>query len=113
LPSGLEATRQIHVMLPTLPVIALTAEEDPQYMRALLNAGACGYLLKTSAGEQLVTAIHQVCAGQVSLDPTITAALEEAEVRDLYRLGQRNTSSVRSTSFSHRSRPVAHERGDA
>jgi DNA-binding NarL/FixJ family response regulator len=70
--SGVEATRRIKQELPEVAVLVLTAHDDDEYVFALLQAGANGYLLKTAEMEELVKAIRAVAAGQSALDPVIT-----------------------------------------
>lgn len=69
---GLEATRRLKVRHPQLRVLILSAYEDDQYVFPLLEAGADGYLLKTTNGKELARAIRMVVAGQTVLDPQIT-----------------------------------------
>ncbi len=69
--SGVEATRRIKQRAPQVAVLVLTAHDDDEYVFALLQAGANGYLLKTAETEELVKAIRTVAAGQSSLDPTV------------------------------------------
>ncbi len=70
--SGVEATRRIKQELPQMAVLVLTAHDDDEYVFALLQAGANGYLLKTAEMEELVKAIRAVAAGQSALDPVVT-----------------------------------------
>jgi DNA-binding NarL/FixJ family response regulator len=69
--SGVEATRRIKAEVPEVAVLVLTAHDDDEYVFALLQAGANGYLLKTAETDELVKAIRTVAAGQSSLDPTV------------------------------------------
>jgi DNA-binding NarL/FixJ family response regulator len=69
--SGVEATRRIKAEVPEVAVLVLTAHDDDEYVFALLQAGANGYLLKTAEMEELVKAIRTVAAGQSTLDPTV------------------------------------------
>jgi len=46
--SGVEATRRIKQEVPQVAVLVLTAHDDDEYVFALLQAGANGYLLKTA-----------------------------------------------------------------
>jgi DNA-binding NarL/FixJ family response regulator len=68
---GLEATRRIRVMRPELPVLILSAYDYDQYVFALIEAGAAGYLLKDVRGDQLVDAIRAVARGESVLHPVI------------------------------------------
>jgi DNA-binding NarL/FixJ family response regulator len=70
--SGVEATRRIKQEVPEVAVLVLTAHDDDEYVFALLQAGANGYLLKTAEMEELVKAIRAVAAGQSALDPVVT-----------------------------------------
>jgi DNA-binding NarL/FixJ family response regulator len=69
--SGVEATRRIKAECPNVGVLVLTAHDDDEYVFALLQAGANGYLLKTAESEELVRAIRAAHAGQSALDPTV------------------------------------------
>jgi DNA-binding NarL/FixJ family response regulator len=70
--SGVEATRRIKAECPEVKVLVLTAHDDDEYVFALLQAGANGYLLKTAEIEELVRAIRTVAAGQPALAPEVT-----------------------------------------
>ena len=69
--NGIEATRQIKADYPATAVLILTAYDNDQYIVALLEAGAAGYLLKNVSGANLVNAIRAVHAGEAVLHPTI------------------------------------------
>jgi DNA-binding NarL/FixJ family response regulator len=69
--SGVEATRRIKAECPDVRVLVLTAHDDDEYIFALLQAGANGYLLKTAEIDELVKAIRAVAAGQSALAPTV------------------------------------------
>lgn len=70
--NGLEATKQIKLVHPTTAVLILSAYDDDEYIFGLLEAGAAGYLLKTTSGEELIRAIRAVHNGEPVLDPKIT-----------------------------------------
>lgn len=70
--SGVEATRRIKAEHPHIRVLVLTAHDDDEYVFALLQAGANGYLLKTAEIDELVRAIRTVAAGQSALAPEVT-----------------------------------------
>jgi DNA-binding NarL/FixJ family response regulator len=56
--NGIDAARQIKKELPQAKVLFLTMHANPGYLREALAAGASGYVLKTSAGEELPDAIQ-------------------------------------------------------
>jgi DNA-binding NarL/FixJ family response regulator len=79
---GLEATRQL-LSGPQVAarIIILTTFEDDQYVFDAIRAGASGFLLKTTAADQLVDAIRVVAAGDALLAPSVTRKLIEEFVR--------------------------------
>ena len=68
---GLEATKQIKAGHPEASILVLTAHDDEEYVTAMLDAGAAGYLLKSVYGEGLVQAIRSLRLGEFVLDPQI------------------------------------------
>jgi DNA-binding NarL/FixJ family response regulator len=69
--SGIELARRVSRQCPGVKIIALTVHEDRAYVHPVLEAGARGYLLKRSAGDELLRAILAVHEGAVYLDPAI------------------------------------------
>jgi two-component system, NarL family, response regulator LiaR len=69
--NGIEATKRIKADFPSTAVLILTAYDNDQYIVALLEAGAAGYLLKNVSGSDLVNAIRAVHAGEAVLHPAI------------------------------------------
>ena len=61
--NGIDATRQISKTCPTVKVIMLSMHDSSEHVYQALKAGAKGYLLKESAGKEVVTAIREVSAG--------------------------------------------------
>ena len=68
---GIEATRQIKTLCPTVAVLVLSAYDDDQFIFGLLEAGAAGYLLKSVRGREIVDAIRAVDAGESVLHPSV------------------------------------------
>lgn len=69
--SGIEATKQIKALQPDTAVLILTAYDNDQYIFALLEAGAAGYLLKNVRGRELIDAIRAVHSGESVLHPAV------------------------------------------
>ncbi len=69
--SGIEVTRQIKKRLPSLAILILTAYDNDEYIFALLEAGAAGYLLKDVPGHEIVEAVRSVYSGESVLHPSI------------------------------------------
>jgi DNA-binding NarL/FixJ family response regulator len=70
--SGLEALRRLKAMRSEAKVIFLTMHADAQLATEAFRAGASGYVLKQSAGEELIAAIQEVLKGRTYLTPLIT-----------------------------------------
>jgi DNA-binding NarL/FixJ family response regulator len=79
--SGIEATRQIKHLSPATAILILSAYDDDEYVFALLEAGAAGYLLKNVRGRDLVEAIRSVHAGESVLHPAIARKVIERAVQ--------------------------------
>ena len=70
--NGLEAARQLHVLVPESKLIFLTMHASPTYATEAFQVGASGYLLKRSAASELSLAIRSVLQGQHYLTPSLT-----------------------------------------
>ena len=81
--NGIEATAQMVKRNPAIGVIILSMHSDEHYILSALNAGAKGYLLKGSAEEDLVRAIHAVSRGTPFFSPEITKTMLEDYMRFL------------------------------
>ncbi len=68
---GIDATKRIKTAHPDMAVLVLTAHDDDEYVFALLQAGANGYLLKTAEADELVKAIRTVIKGELALSPSV------------------------------------------
>lgn len=73
--SGIEATRQIKALVPSVAVLVLTGYDYDEYIFSLLEAGAAGYLLKSVSGDELIGAIREVHAGEPVLHPVVLQKL--------------------------------------
>jgi two-component system response regulator NreC len=80
--NGLEATVRLKAERPGIKVVALTVHEDASYLVQLCQAGAAGYVLKRSAGDDLIHAIRTVAAGGVHFDPTLASKALTAQRRE-------------------------------
>lgn len=113
--NGLKATEKLKELFPGIKVLTLTRHMDEGYLKQLLEAGANGYVLKQSASEELVRAIHAVVGGQTYLDP----ALMEQFVGNVVRrraargspakseLSPREEEVLRLIAWGHLSKEVA------
>jgi len=72
---GIEATREIHLQLPDVRVLALTVHDREEYFFAMLQAGGSGYVLKEGDPDELLTAIRAVHRGDAYLSPMVTKSV--------------------------------------
>jgi len=80
--NGLQATERLRVEQPAVKVVALTVHEDATYLLQLCKAGAAGYVLKRSAGDDLIRAIRDVANGGNHFDPTLATKALAARPSD-------------------------------
>jgi len=115
--SGIEATRLIKEASSTTSIIILTAYSDIRYILGLLEAGACGYLLKSARSNEIVKAIRAVQSGESVLDPVVTHKLlqrvvglakggSEGEPRE--KLSSREIEILRLASGGMSNKEIAH-----
>jgi DNA-binding NarL/FixJ family response regulator len=69
---GIAATSEVLAVSPDVKVVILTTFEQDDYVFGALRAGASGFLLKRTAAEELISAIHTVAAGDSLLSPSVT-----------------------------------------
>lgn len=73
--NGLEAARQISTEHPNVKIIALSMHADHRSVLAMLSAGASGYVVKMTAGAELVRAIQAVTAGHTYVSPEVATLI--------------------------------------
>jgi DNA-binding NarL/FixJ family response regulator len=113
--NGLTATRTLKEAAPGIAVVALTRHDDEAYLKALLGAGASGYVLKQSPFKELLRAIRAAAAGERYLDPALAS-----RDRDLYprrRLPavpvatERESQVLRLMAVGHSNKEIADQMG--
>lgn len=100
--NGIEATRQIVRRLPGVKVLILSMHSQEAYVSRALQAGAKGYLLKDSAGKDLIKAIATVAAGKSFFSPAVAKLMLDDYVR---RVGE-TTIVDKYESLSEREREI-------
>jgi two-component system, NarL family, response regulator NreC len=83
--NGIEATAQILKCSPRTEVLMLSMYSDERYVLRAVKAGARGYLLKNSAGEELIQAVFAVQKGKAYFSPAVAAIFRDgyARLRDV------------------------------
>jgi two-component system, NarL family, response regulator NreC len=109
--SGLEVLRRLKAERIDAKVIFLTMHADAQLATEALRAGASGYVLKHSAGEELIRAIDEVLAGRVYLTPLLTkdviTTLTEPTSQPAVRLTPRQREVLRLIAEGRRMKEIA------
>ena len=82
--NGVEAARQLSRLTPPVAVVALTLRRDRQTVIEMLEAGACGYVLKTSPVEDLFRAIEAGYRGDKFLSPPIADLLVDSYQQQIH-----------------------------
>ena len=76
--NGIDAAQVIHETLPEIGIVILSIHSDLEHIFRALQAGAQGYLLKESAGSEVVSAVRAVYLGRRYLSPSIRELVMEA-----------------------------------
>ncbi len=96
--NGVQATRRLLDDAPRMKVVALSMHADRQYVLAMLDAGATGYVLKNAAAQELLAALMAVTRGETYLCPGVAESAGEA--------ARRAPSSKQLSPLSSREREV-------
>ncbi|GHO60107.1 response regulator [Ktedonobacter robiniae] len=99
---GVETTRRVKLVSPQTHVVVLTSYVQDEYIFPAIRAGALSYLLKESAGEEIVNAIHKAARGEAILHPRIASRV----VQELQ--GKRQTEINPFSELSEREMEVLH-----
>jgi len=80
--NGTEATAQIHDTSPTTEVLVLSMHSTAEHILRAFQAGAQGYVLKESAGPEVVAAVRSVHAGKRYLSQKIAGTIVDDYLRE-------------------------------
>ena len=93
--NGIEATLQIHDVAPATQVLILSMHSTTEHIFRALQAGARGYLLKDSAGAEVVEAVRVVHAGRRYLSPKIASTVIDDYISERQRASPLDSLSRR------------------
>lgn len=77
---GIATTAALHHRHPDVAVVALTSSEDPDRVRAVLRAGAVGYVLKDTSPDAVLSAVRAAARGERHIDVALALKLTEPDV---------------------------------
>lgn len=80
--SGMDAGRELKRVLPLTKIVVVTMNEDPDVARLALRHWAAAYLVKKSAGSELIKAVREVLKGRSYVTPKFAQRLMEGFIRD-------------------------------
>ncbi len=111
---GLDIIEELTAAHPNLRILVLTMHANTQYVRHVLKAGCAGYVTKSSADTELITAIREVAQGKSYLSPEATSVLlqdyrqdeEHHEADDRQKLTERETEVLVMTALGYSSREI-------
>lgn len=75
--NGVDATRRIRTEFERVKVVALSTHADKRYVQHMLEAGACGYVLKIAAHDELLRAVRAASLGRTYLSPEVAGSVVE------------------------------------
>lgn len=113
--NGLEVTRRLLKVLPAVKVLIFSSDADRALVDEAIEAGACGFLWKSSALEELTRAIDLVMEGRLYLSPEVSAGILEDYRRRLVAepapskpvLSERETQLLRLIAAGRRNKEIA------
>lgn len=112
---GIAALREFARRRPALPIIVLSAAEDPVLARRAFAAGALGYVPKSATAETLLSALHLVLRGETFV-PSLVLRAPEAEAPAAPPMGaanltERQTEVLRHLGEGLSNKVIAHRMG--
>jgi two-component system, NarL family, response regulator NreC len=113
---GIDIIENLTARFPTTRVLILTMHADTQYIRHVLKVGGAGYVLKSSADTELITAIREIAGGRSYLTPEATEILladyrgqdtaEEPQPPELDLLSEREREVLVMAALGYSSREI-------
>jgi DNA-binding NarL/FixJ family response regulator len=99
--NGFEAGLRLKELMPTVKLIFLTMNEDAELAMEAMRSGASGYLLKSSAGSELIRAIEMALKGKSYVTPQLARGMQKAFINN-------PGSKARDKTLTPRQREVVH-----
>jgi DNA-binding NarL/FixJ family response regulator len=93
--NGLDACRQLKQKMPSLKLVFLTMNEDPELAIAAMKSGASGYVLKKSAASELIQAMEFALRGKSYITPQIARGMQESFIRNPQGAGHTRSLTAR------------------
>jgi two-component system, NarL family, response regulator LiaR len=113
--NGIEATKKIKELYPSINILILTAYDNEEFIFAIIEAKAAGYMLKNVKGKELLNSIRAVHAGDSVLHPSVTKKIlnhlqSDTHIKhekDLIKLSSRELEVVQLGAKGHINKEIA------
>ncbi len=110
--NGIEATRQLLTVFPSVKVIALSSYSDQRFVMDMMNAGAFAYITKAEAADELLRAIRSVRQNRKYLCPDVAEVLtgainRQSKATHPAKLGNRERQVLKLVAEGHTSATIA------
>jgi len=109
--NGLEVLKTLRGRGDSTPFVFLTMHAEPALAASAMRSGANGYVLKVSAGDELLSALHQVLAGSTYVTPSLGARYLRGRMADLHELTPKQREVLRLVGSGLRSKQIAAQLG--
>jgi len=93
--NGLDAGKLLKTLLPAVKIVYLTMNTDPEIAVEVLYQGASGFLLKTCAANEVVSAVREALRGNTFLSPDLKEKIARFRRRQKRIVGEGNRLTVR------------------
>lgn len=110
--SSLALIPELREQSPHTAVVVLTMQDDPAFAREAMRAGALGYVLKQSAGTELVDAVRVAARGETHVNPGLRAQMAAAQhepVGPPDGLTEREVGVLRMIALGHTNSEIAEQ----
>lgn len=114
-PSGVASVERLRAAAPEAKILVVTMHDDPAFVRSAVAMGAMGFVTKSAADSELISAIHAVARGRVFIDSADRATLEsilgpkpaKTTTRPFDTLSEREREVLRDVARGHTNQQIA------
>jgi DNA-binding NarL/FixJ family response regulator len=100
--AGMASISTIRGLFPEVKVLVVTMHDDPAYVRAALAIGAAGYVVKSAADTELISAIRAVHQGRIFVDAQLVVAPTGADALGVSSRGDSSRAPIETLSSRER-----------
>ena len=116
--NGEQVARELRKLYGGLKILVLSGYTDPQFVRAMVKAGADAYVVKSVSGRELINALRAVAGGKSYLSPEVTAAImapldNSSPMNAAQNLGRREREVLKLIAAGHPNARIAKQMGIA